>query len=188
MDDPQKTSQDRPVKKKTPIWLMALIVVVVSGILGILAQGLRNSGSGPLAVGQPLPDFSFTTFGNQTFGPDELKGKVVVLNFWASWCQPCEQEAAALESAWKKYQTSGKVVFLGIDYMDTQSEAQKFLDTHGVTYPNGPDLRSTISNKFRLLGVPETFIFDRRGLLAYYKYGPFLSVNEITIAIDPLIN
>ena len=65
-------------------------------------------------VGAPAPDFVLTTFDDQEINSEDLQGKVVVLNFWASWCKPCEQEAADLETAWQYYKPRGDVVFLGL--------------------------------------------------------------------------
>jgi cytochrome c biogenesis protein CcmG, thiol:disulfide interchange protein DsbE len=187
MTDDQSKFLNHPPGKKMPIWIIALIVVLLSGFLAILAQSLRLSGSGPLSVGQSMPDFTITTFDNETITAREMKGKVVVVNFWASWCKPCEQEASYLNEAWKQYGSGGQVIFLGIDHMDTEPDAKRFLQAYNVSYPNGPDLRSLISNKFRLLGVPETYVFDRQGSLAHFVYGPFSSVEEINRLVDPLL-
>jgi len=109
------------------------------------------------------------------------------LNFWASWCKPCEQEAADLETAWRFYKPGGEVVFLGINWTDTPPAAQGYLTRFDITYPNGPDLGTRIGDRFRITGVPETYIVDRDGLLAYKKIAPFISVEEIQSAIDPLL-
>jgi len=111
-----------------------------------------------------------------------------VINFWASWCKPCEQEAAELEKAWRIYQDSGEVTFLGVDYVDTEPEAQAYLDEFEISYPNGPDLGTRISQAFRIHGVPETYIIDKDGILAHAQIGPFQSLDEIIAAIDPLLD
>jgi cytochrome c biogenesis protein CcmG/thiol:disulfide interchange protein DsbE len=116
-----------------------------------------------------------------------LEGKVVVVNFWASWCKPCEQEAADLENAWQFYQPRGDVVFLGVDYVDTESEAMEYLDKFAISYPNGPDLGTRISQAFRIRGVPETFIIAKDGTLASFQKGPYTSLAQIKAAIDPLL-
>jgi cytochrome c biogenesis protein CcmG/thiol:disulfide interchange protein DsbE len=97
-----------------------------------------------------------------------------------------QQEASELEQAWRYYQTGGDVIFIGVDYVDTELEALEYLKQFEVTYPNGPDLRTVISQMFRTTGVPETYILDRQGKLAYVKKGPFLSIDEITTVIDGL--
>lgn len=161
--------------------------VGVFALLALLALGLLRNQEGPITVGEEVPEFRLTTFEGDQISFDDLKGKVVVLNFWASWCKPCEQEAAELESAWRIYQPRGDVVFLGVDYIDTETEALAYLEKFDVTYPNGPDLRTKISQAFRIRGVPETYIINRDGKLAAFKISPFLSLAEIQSMIDPLL-
>ena len=160
----------------------ALVVLLV-----ILALGLQRSQQGPVQVGKQAPIFSLTSFQGETVNLESLKGKVVVVNFWASWCKPCEQEAADLETAWQTYKSGGKVVFLGVDYVDTEPEAKKYLEKFSISYPNGPDLRTSISQAYRIKGVPETYFVDREGKLAYVQIGPFNSAEEITAIIDSLV-
>jgi cytochrome c biogenesis protein CcmG/thiol:disulfide interchange protein DsbE len=118
----------------------------------------------------------------------ELRGKVVLINFWASWCVPCEDEAPLLEEAWRLYQPGGEVVFLGIDYVDTPADGMRTLAKYGTSFPNGPDLQESIAPIFnRNMGVPETYIVDKRGVLRSIQIGPFVSVEEIRAIIDPLL-
>ncbi|NMC80186.1 MAG: TlpA family protein disulfide reductase, partial [Chloroflexi bacterium] len=109
---------------------------------------------------------------------------VILVNFWASWCKPCEEEAAELQQAWQYYQPGGQVVFLGVDYVDTEPEAKRYLEQFGIAYPNGPDLRTEISQMFRITGVHETYIIGRDGRLKYVKKGVFNSVSEIQSVVD----
>lgn len=175
------------------LWVQILIWVFLVSFLVLVALGVARAQQGTVQPGSKAPDFSLTLFsgyeynGQSELTISDLRGKVVFLNFWASWCKPCEQEAAVLEEAWKYYQPGGKVVFLGVDYVDTEPEARIFLKKFGNTYPNGPDTGTRISQMFRIQGVPETYIIDTNGVLRYVKLGPFLSVNEITAMIDPLL-
>lgn len=164
-----------------------LVWVGLMGLLVILALGLRRSQQGPVAVGDRVPNFTLTTFDGATINLEDLRGKVVVLNFWASWCKPCEQEAADLEAAWRFYQPRGDVVFLGVDYVDTEPEALAYLKKFDITYINGPDLGTRISQAFRIQGVPETYIIDQQNVLRSVQIGPFTSLEQIKAAIDPLL-
>jgi cytochrome c biogenesis protein CcmG, thiol:disulfide interchange protein DsbE len=156
-------------------------------LLVILALGLLRSQQGPVSRGQAVPAFSLTTFDGETYNFEDLAGKIIVLNFWASWCKPCEQEAADLEAAWQLYKDRGDVVFLGVDYVDTEPEALAYLNKFKITYPNGPDLGTRISQTFRIRGVPETYFVDREGNLAYAQIGPFSSLSQIRGIIEPLL-
>lgn len=168
-------------------WGRILAWLAVLAILLILAVGLLRSQQGSVNVGQRIPDFTLTTFDGQTIRTADLKGKVLVINFWASWCKPCEQEAADLEAAWRFYQARGDVVFLGVDYVDTEPEARSYLEKFEITYPNGPDLGTRISQAFRIRGVPETYIVDQNGILQFVQIGPFRSLSQIKSVIDPLL-
>jgi len=168
-------------------WEWIFVWIAVLALLLLLFFGLRRAQQGPVGIGQRAPDFILTTFDGQQYNLSELKGKVVLVNFWASWCKPCEQEAADLEAAWRFYRPRQDVVFLGVDWTDTEKKALQYLERFGITYPNGPDLGTRISQAYRTTGVPETYIIDRNGILAYVKLSPFLSLDEIKAAIDPLL-
>jgi len=190
MDVAESTENEVPqvaLERSRPRWGRILVWVALLGLLTLLALGLRRTQQGPVTIGSKVPDFSLTTFDGGLIHLSDLEGKVVVLNFWASWCKPCEQEAADLEEAWRFYQPGGEVVFLGVDYVDTEPNALAYLEKFDITYPNGPDLRTRISQAFRISGVPETYIIDRTGVLRSVKISPFLSVAEIKAAIEPLL-
>jgi cytochrome c biogenesis protein CcmG/thiol:disulfide interchange protein DsbE len=125
-----------------------------------------------------------TTFDGQQVHTADYKGKVVVLNFWASWCGPCADEAPVLQQAWGDLQPTGKVVFIGVDYLDSDIKALPYLKQYGVTYPNGPDLRTSISSIFRISGVPETYIIGPDGRLAFVKVGPFTSAQDVVQLVN----
>lgn len=128
---------------------------------------------------EAAPDLSLALFPEYTGGwtgetisLSDLRGKGVVLNFWASWCKPCEDEAAALEAAWRKYKDQG-IVFVGVDYLDQDPAAKRYLEKFDITFPNGPDLASKISKRYAIRGVPETFFIDPQGtIVGCRKTGP----------------
>jgi len=172
-------TEDRPGMGRILIW------VGLFALLGLVGWALIRAQEGPVNPGKPAPDFDFISFDGEEISSTDLEGKVAVINFWASWCKPCESEAAELEEAWRKYQPRGDVVFLGIDYVDTEPEAKAYLEKFDVTYPNGPDLRTSISQAFRIRGVPETYIIGKDGILAHAQIGPFSSLAQIYAVIDP---
>jgi cytochrome c biogenesis protein CcmG/thiol:disulfide interchange protein DsbE len=180
----------RGVRTSTQI----IIWVALMALLVMVGLGLKKAQNPIIRVGSKVPDFELTMFDGYSYQSaseinfSDLQGKVVVLNFWASWCKPCEQEAAELEEAWRYYQDDSDVVFLGIAWTDTPANSKEYLERFDITYPNGPDLGSRISSIFnRNLGVPETYFIDRNGVLQYVKIGPFTSVGEIQATVDPLI-
>jgi len=181
-------------KRGVPVWAQIIVWVALLGLLAIVAFGLKRAQQGSVQVGDKLPDFTVTFFDGYNYaGESEMKlsgfkGKVVVLNFWASWCKPCEQEAAELEESWQFYKDTDRVVFLGVDYTDTPTEANTYLKKFAITFPNSPDLGSRIAQLFRITGVPETYFIDQNGVLRYAQVGPFTSVDQIKTQVDALLN
>jgi cytochrome c biogenesis protein CcmG/thiol:disulfide interchange protein DsbE len=171
-----------------PLWVQLPVYAIVAGLLVLVALQMRRNGplaAGPLGAGQPAPDFELTTFDGQAYSLQALRGQIVVVNFWASWCIPCLDEAPILESAWRQYKDQG-VVFIGVDYVDTETEAKAFLQRFDITYPNGPDLGTRVSQAYRITGVPETYIVNRDGTLAHAQIGP-INEAQLQAVLDPLV-
>lgn len=165
-------NQEETADTSTRSWGKALAYGVLMALLGLLGWGLVRAQAGPLAQG-PAPDFTLSTFGGDQITLSDLRGQVVVINFWASWCPPCRDEAPYLEATWRKYRDQG-VVFIGVDYLDTEPEALSYIEEFNITYPNGPDLGTLISQAYRIQGVPETFFVAKDGTLRGVKVGPLV--------------
>ena len=171
--------QESQVKKELPLWVKLTSVIVLLGFLVLIAMAMQKTNLQPLRVGGDVPDFTLTTFDGKPVSLSELRGKIVLINFWASWCLTCKGEAAALETVWQEVAQGNEVVFLGVDYADTETEARVYLKEYSITYLNAPDLGSKISHQFRISGVPETYVIGKNGRLASIKIGPFVSADEI---------
>src|SRR3989304_391725 len=164
-------------------WGSYVVWASLLGLLALVALGLIRTQQGPVGVGERAPDFQLTTFDGDSIDTRDLQGQVILVNFWASWCKPCEQEARELEQAYQLYKDRG-VVFLGVDYVDIEREALAYLERFQITYPNGPDLRTRISQSFRTRGVPETYLIAADGRIDSVKIGPYGSLAEIEAAIE----
>ncbi len=183
------------VRRGAPLWVQILIWIGLAVILVVLVLGLFRAQHPIISVGSKVPDFTLTLFDKYPYNSapkvslSDLRGKVVFVNFWASWCTTCADEAPFLESAWQYYQPGGQVVFLGVDYTDVDSKALAFLDQFKITYPNGPDLGTRITPIFnRNIAMPETYIIDQQGVLRQKQIGPYPSVQAIQAMIDPLLD
>jgi cytochrome c biogenesis protein CcmG, thiol:disulfide interchange protein DsbE len=149
--------------------LRAVAVAVVAALLGLLVWDVAHSSGGKVAKevdkGQvvPAPAFSLPRVqGGGHISLASLRGKVVVLNFWASDCIPCKQEQGELNSTAAKWASKG-VVFLGIDEVELRSFAQRYLKHYKVQYQSVADGDGSIAGKFGVTGTPETFFIDRKG-------------------------
>jgi cytochrome c biogenesis protein CcmG, thiol:disulfide interchange protein DsbE len=182
-----------PHRRGVPLWTQILVWALLVALLVVLAVSLNHSQEGSVQAGTNIQNFTMTLFsgyalhGQTQVKLSDMRGKVVMINFWASWCKPCEQEAADLEQAWEFYKDTGKVIFIGADYVDTEPEARAYLQKFGITFANGPDLHTSISQLFRIKGVPETYFIDPNGVLRYVQIGPFSSIDEIKTVINPML-
>ena len=143
-------------------WLLPLTAVPV---LALLAYGFRLNPRdipSPL-VGRPASAFALRSFEGAPMTLAALRGKVVVLNFWASWCYPaCYEEAPVLERGWRAYRDRD-VVVLGVDIQDKDEAALAFIRNFSLTFRNSPDRGGKVSVDYGIYGVPETFFIDRNG-------------------------
>jgi cytochrome c biogenesis protein CcmG/thiol:disulfide interchange protein DsbE len=153
-------------------WKVGLTLAAIGSMVGLLAYGFTTD---PRAIpsiltGKPAPDFSLTLFDGRTIRLSDFRGKVVFLNFWASWCPPCRAEARMLEQAWQRYKDQG-VVFLGVEIQDKEEAARGFIQEFGITYINGRDPQNRIAIDYGVYGIPETFFIDKDGRITYKHIG-----------------
>jgi cytochrome c biogenesis protein CcmG/thiol:disulfide interchange protein DsbE len=165
----QETPETLETRSRNNISLLLWIVVGL-GLVALLAFGFLSQGGSRPQPGEPAPGFSLTLFDGSEVSLNDLRGQVVVVNFWASWCSPCREEAPDLQSVWAQYEGKG-VVFLGVTYKDAEAASLEFVETYGLTYANGFDARGRISRAYGVVAVPETFIIDRDGNVAWLHIG-----------------
>jgi len=164
-------------RKAVRLW-QAVFVIVPLLFIGLLALRLYQTNTSEQRAAGVAPNFAFTTFDGETIALADLRGKGVVLNFWASWCDPCRDEAVMLEQTWQTEKENG-IVFLGLDYLDQEPQAKAYLAQYAVSYANGPDLQSKAARDYGIKGVPETFFIDAEGNIAYMVIGPIMSANQM---------
>jgi cytochrome c biogenesis protein CcmG, thiol:disulfide interchange protein DsbE len=143
--------------------LKAAILAVILG--GAIYLAVRQRSPHPLAVGDAAPDFTVPAVPSGILDLSQYRQQVVVLNFWATWCQPCVEEAPSLEMFAEKMKTQG-VVVLGVSVDEDRKELQQFIEKYHLDFAMGRDPDRALAARFGTFQFPETYIFDRRGRLA----------------------
>jgi cytochrome c biogenesis protein CcmG/thiol:disulfide interchange protein DsbE len=169
--------------------LVALVVgAAMLALLALMIWGIGRAAQGTVGEvrfsARPAPRFAIQLMDGQPFDLAAARGKPVVVNFWASWCIPCEDEAGVLEKAAREY--GDRVTFIGVDVQDTDANSRDFLRRFGVTYPNGQDLSGAIAVDYGMSGVPESYFVDKNGLMVKKWQGP-LDEARLRAYLDELL-
>lgn len=146
------------------LWLLPVLALLVGIGYASIRRQQPETITRALARGvrPPAPEFRLPRFDGGTLALSELRGKYVVVNFWASWCVPCKDEAPLLERAWRENRDRGLVV-LGVNIQDLEPEARRFIVVTKATYPQVRDRDGSVSRAYATTGVPETFFINREG-------------------------
>jgi cytochrome c biogenesis protein CcmG, thiol:disulfide interchange protein DsbE len=171
-----------------------LAIVVVIGFLGLLAYGLLSKATNTAideslanGIAPPAPSFELpvlepgrlpaplgrqlkATMASEELSLAELRGTPFVLNFWASWCIPCREEAPILERGWRRFGPRG-VLFLGLNMQDLTGDARNFLEEFAITYPTIRDQGNNVAGDYGVTGVPETYFISARGRVVDHVIG-----------------
>lgn len=166
------------------VWQIIIIGILVVFVV-FLALRLRETNESEQRAAGQAPAFTFTTFEGETITLAGLAGQGVVLNFWASWCDPCREEAALLETTWRREKDNG-IVFIGLDYLDQETAAKSYLAEFDITYPNGPDLQSQAARRYGIKGVPETFFISPDGKITDFVIGPITNQEQMNRYLDQI--
>jgi len=162
---------------------LVLVLVVVGALTALFLFGLFRGAPDRVVpsslLGKASPPFALPLYDRyraeygDTFRLADHIGTPMVINFWASWCGPCFEEAPVLESAYQRYRDRG-VLFLGVQTQDRDKydDGRAFIDRFGLSFPNGMDNDSRVGVDYALFGVPETFFVNRDGVVAYKQVGP----------------
>ena len=178
---------NRSYKKIFVITTVSICILLMSLLFGI---GLCNessvtSRSGITRVGNTAPPFNMTLFSGHEFDLLDINGKPVVVNFWASWCAPCKQEALILQEMWKTYQD--KVEFVGGAIQDSETDSINHLREFAITYPNGADTTGSITIDYGVIGIPVTFFITEEGIIKQRWVGA-IRKEDMVKRINELIN
>lgn len=178
--------------RHVPVGLLLWLIPVLALLLVIGYQSVRKQQPESIAAGlargqrPPAPAFSLPRFDGGTLALVSLRGQNVLLNFWASWCVPCRDEAPLLERASREYAGRGLVV-VGVNIQDLEPEARKFIAQFRISYPNVRDRDGRISRAYGITGVPESFFIDREGRVVRKFPGAAVEWRIWQEAIDALM-
>ena len=175
------------------LWLLAVVGVVALAVVEFQSRG--TAGINGLSVAdrlataetrdEPAPSFSIESLDGGTVSLDALRGDVVVLNFWATWCTPCREEAPAFHRLSREYEERG-VRFLGMNERDDRASAQAFVREFMLGYPSGFDPAGSLADDFALYAMPTTFLIDADGIIRYRFVG-YLNEDTLRSAIEHLL-
>ena len=153
-----------------------VMVVLVAGLILVamfLVVWLQSAKYEPLTVGKVAPDFQLPDLNDKEIRLSDYRGKVVFLNFWATWCKPCREEMPSMEVLYKNFEKDGLVILaVSIDRVTTKKEIPPFVKSLNLTFPVLVDSWGQTDKRYKLMGVPETYIIDREGTLREKVIGP----------------
>lgn len=151
------------VRRSTSPLLFVLLAIACTG-------GANTPGPGIARVSTPLPKLEGSTLQGTNVEASSYAGKVLVVNFWATWCGPCRDEQPALQQAYERYAERG-VAFVGVDYRDDDAQANEWVRQFGVTYPSIVDHAGAFADDFAFPGPPDTYVVDRTGTIRFWIFG-----------------
>ncbi|MCE3223906.1 MAG: resA [Nitrospira sp.] len=152
-----------------------VVVLAAAAILAVmfLVVWLQSSKYEPLVVGKVAPDFQLPDLNDKQLRLSDYRGKVVFLNFWATWCKPCREEMPSMEVLYKNFEKDGLVILaVSIDRVTTKKEIPPFVKGLNLTFPVLVDSWGQTDKRYKLMGVPETYIIDQQGVLREKVIGP----------------
>jgi len=170
-------SNSTPQGRRT--WLIFAFVAIFA--LTVLLFAFAGGGGSKAEVGKPAPAFKVVTAEGLEIDSLKLHGSLIVVNFFASWCQPCQTEAEDLQAIWEQYEDQG-VLFVAIAHKDIESKIAEFVDQHEITFPIVNSSRN-VGNDYGITGIPETYVIGRDGLVVYKKLGA-IDPNELRQVLD----
>jgi cytochrome c biogenesis protein CcmG/thiol:disulfide interchange protein DsbE len=160
-----------PARSRSKAAIAVASVVILSIAFAIV--WLQSAKYEPLTVGKDAPDFSLPNLDDKTVKLSDYRGKVVFLNFWATWCKPCREEMPSMEVLYKNFERDGLVILaVSIDRVTTKKDIPPFVKGLSLTFPVLIDSWGQTDKRYKLMGVPETYIIDQQGVLREKVIGP----------------
>ncbi len=180
-------------------WILVLSIIPGLALFALLGWGLARSGGNPggLSVNSqlgevpvingPAPSFAAISLDGTEINPLAYRGKVVMIDFWSSWCPPCRAESPVLSQVYQEYKDKGEPIeFIGIAIWDSDEDIRRFVDEFNLRYPNAVDSRGRIAIDYGVSGIPEKFFIDKSGTLRKRFVGP-MSPGALRSVLDEML-
>jgi len=169
LDQPASVSTAKPSASRLLILFAGTAILVLT----FAVVWLQSAKYEPLVVGRPAPDFALSDLNDKPYRLSDFRGKVVFLNFWATWCKPCREEMPSMEILNKNFEKDGLVILaVSIDRVTTTKEIPPFVKGLNLTFPVLIDSWGKTDKPYKRMGVPETFIIDQEGIIREIVIGP----------------
>lgn len=174
------------MNKKVRFWVRRLLFLVMVGLIfWALYQSLYNNQPTRPEVGDLAPNFTLTTLDGKESSLEDLKGKVVMINFWASWCEPCRTEMPAMQEAYEKYKDQGFEI-VAVNIAETDVTAASFARQYGLTFPIWMDRDREVTQLYKIGPIPSSLFVDSNGKITYRYEGP-VNVSQLDSIIQPML-
>lgn len=187
---PSQEKELAPATIARPAWqrLLPVLALVAAAWFGV--HWLSRAQERPRLMEGEVPLLQLQAFDGSTIDLAALRGQGVVVNFWASWCEPCRVEAELFETAWRAEEDRSEedqgIAFIGVNRQDTLEAAGAFLEEFGVSYSNGADVDSRWSRAFGVVGLPTTFFIDAEGQIQSVVWGPITNAGQLARHLDEI--
>jgi len=191
---PKSVKSKTPGKSKTWFYLnIALAVILMAAAVGMLLwlgwqtadQQAASAGQGLVRLGQPAPDFSLPALSGETIRLDDLKGQVVLVTLWATWCPPCKAEMPTINAFYQAQQAAGFTTLM-VNMQEDGTTVSDFIKANDFSFPVLLDGQGELMNLYGVRGLPATFILDRSGQVRYIQSGAITEA-ELEAAVTPLL-
>ena len=164
--------------------ILLMLIILASGLLITGCSGGSKPAPGP-RVGKPAPDFQFQTSDGQSSSLSNLRGKPVLINFWATRCAPCVYEMPLLQEIHDEWSEKG-LVLLAVNIGESSSQVNEFMQALGLTFPAALDSDGDIAQKYNLIGIPSSFFVDKDGVIQAMRIGAFRNKTEIVDSLSKI--
>jgi peroxiredoxin len=172
-----------------PISSTRLFISIITVFIALLVEPGKNPawsmGERPPAVGHTATDFSLPDLDGRQVRLSDYRGKMVLLNFWATWCKPCTTEMPAMQAAYDKLRDQGLVV-LAVNELEDAAKVRQHIDAYGHTFPVLMDRNNKVANMFGVFGLPVTVFIDQNGVVEEYIKGGLLTEDKIHAVVSRL--